>query len=94
MVGDPRVVENNKREARELAHVNLVGGQASGGADRIVVGELRMRPLRMSIVLAFNNDLSQHLGHCVVGTLHATVTARVVGAGGDFSNTKKLVDDV
>lgn len=30
----------------------------------------------------------------MVYTLHNTVIARVVGVGGDFSNTKKLLDDV
>ena len=39
MAGDPGAVENSKREARESAHVNLVEGQNSGGADRIAVGE-------------------------------------------------------
>ena len=39
MVGDPRAVENSKGEAREPAHVNVVGSQASGGVDRVVVGE-------------------------------------------------------
>ena len=53
-----------------------------------------MRHLRIPIVLAFVDDHSQHLGHCAVGMLHTTVAAWVVGAGGDFLNTKKLVDDV
>ena len=74
--------------------MNLVGGQASGGADRIVVGELHVRQLRIPIVLLFVDDNSQHLGHCVVNTLHTTVTAWMVGAGGDFSNTQKLIHDV
>ena len=43
MAGDRGAVENSKREAREPAHVNLVGSQASGGADRVVVGELHVR---------------------------------------------------
>ena len=30
----------------------------------------------------------------MVGTLHATVTARMIGVGGDFSDTKNLVEDV
>ena len=51
MAGDPEAVENSKKEAREPAHVNLVGGQASGGTDRIVVGELHVRRLRIPIVL-------------------------------------------
>ena len=53
-----------------------------------------MRQLRIPIVLAFIDDHSQYLGHCVVNTLHTTVTARVAGAGGDFSSTKTPVDDV
>ena len=60
MTGDPRAVESSEREAREPARVNLVGGQASGGADRIVVGELHVRQLRIPIVLAFVADHSQH----------------------------------
>ena len=94
MAGDPGAVENSKREARESAHVSLVGGQASGGAGRIEVGEVHARQLRIPIVLAFVDDHSQHLGHCMVNTLHTTVTAWMVGAGGDFSNTKKLIYDV
>ena len=74
--------------------MNLVGGQASGGSDRIIVGEPHVRQLCISIVLAFVDDHIQHLGHCVVDTLHTTVPARVVGTGGEFSNTKHLVDDV
>ena len=91
MPGDPGAVENSKREAREPAHVNLVEGQASGGDDQIVVGELHGRQLHSPIVLAFVDELSQHLGHCVVNALHTTVTAWMVGAGGDVSKTKKLI---
>ena len=29
----------------------------------------------------------------MVDTLHTTATARIIGAGGDFTSTKKLVDD-
>ena len=36
MAGDPGAIKNTKREARGPAHVNLVGGQASGGADRTI----------------------------------------------------------
>ena len=91
MAGDPGAVENSEREAREPTNVNLVGGQSSGCADRIIVGELHVRQLRIPIVLAFVDDHSQHLGHCVVNVLHTTVTALMVGAGGDFSNTKMLI---
>ena len=93
MAGDPGAVKNSEREVREPAHVNLVGGQASGGTDRIVVGELHVRQLRIPIVLAFVDDHSQLLGDCVVNALHTTVAAWVVGTG-DFSNTKKLIYDV
>ena len=74
----PGAVENSEREAQEPAHVNLVRGQASGGTDRIVVGELHVRQLRIPIVLAFVDDHSQHLGHCVVNAFHTTVTAWMV----------------
>ena len=60
MAGNLGGIENSEREAREPAHVDLVGGQASGGADRIVVGELHVRQLRIPIVLAFVADHSQH----------------------------------
>ena len=94
MTWDPGAVENCKREARKSAHVYLVGGQVIGGAGRIVVGELHVRQLRISIVLAFVDDHSQHVGHCVVNALHTTVIACMLGAGGDSSNTKKLIYDV
>ena len=94
MAGGPGAAENSEGEGREPAHVNLVGGQASGGADRIVAGELHVWQLRIPIVLAFVDDHSQHLGHCVVNALHTTVTACMVGAGGDISNTKQLIYDV
>ena len=94
MAGDPGAVENSEREGREPAHVNLVGGQAGGGADRIVVGELHVWQLRIPIILAFVDHHGHHLGHYVVNALHTTVTAWMVGAGGDFSNTKKLIFDV
>ena len=94
MAGDPRAVENSERESREPAQVNLVGGQASGGADRIVVGELHVCQLRIPIALAFFDYHSQHLGQCVVNALHTTITARMVGAGDDFWNTKMLIYNV
>ena len=58
IAGDPRAVENSEREAREPAHVHLVGGQASDGAHRVIVGELHVRQLRISIVLMFVDDHS------------------------------------
>ena len=94
MTGDPGAVENSERDAREPAYANFVGGQASGGTDRIVVDEVHVRQLRIPIVLAFVDDHSQHLGHCVVNALHTTNATWMVGAGGDFSNTKKLAHDV
>ena len=94
MTGDPGSAEIGEREAREPARVNLVGGQASGGIDLIVVGELHVRQLRIPIVLTFVDDHSQHLGRCVVNALHTTAAAWMVGAGGDFCRTKKLIYDV
>ena len=94
MAGDPGAVENSEREAREPAHVHLVGDQTSGDTDRIVVGELRVRQLRIPIGWAFVDDYIQNFDHCVVNALHTTVTAWTLGAGGDFSNTKKLMYDV
>ena len=61
--------------------------------DRIVVGELRGRLLRIPIVLAFVDDHSQHLGHCVVNALHTTIAPWMVGACGDFPKPKKLIYD-
>ena len=43
MVGDPGAIENSMRETREAAHMNLVGGPTSGGADRIVEGKFNVR---------------------------------------------------
>ena len=91
MVGDPGTVENSEKEAREPAHVHLVGDQASGGADRIVIGEFHARQLRTPIILALADDHSQHLCRCRSNTLHTTVTTRVTGAGSDSTNTKKVV---
>ena len=93
MPGDPGVVEKCEREAREPTIVNLFGGQANGGTDRIVVSELYVRQLRIPFVLAFVDDHSQHLGHCVVNALHTTDAAWMVGAGGDFSNINELIYD-
>ena len=87
IAGDPGAVKNTKREARGPAHVNLVGGQASGGADRIVVGELHVRQLRIPVVLAFADDHIRHLGHYMVNTLYTTVSAWMVGADGFFFRT-------
>ena len=42
MVGGPGAAENSKRQAWEPAHVNLFGGQTTGGTDRILVGELHL----------------------------------------------------
>ena len=47
MVGDPGVVKPSEKEAREPARMNLVGGRARG-ADRIVVGKLHVRQLRIN----------------------------------------------
>ena len=76
--------------------MDLVGSQASDGADRTVVeGELYTRKLRTPVILTLADDRSQYLCHCMVDTLHIVVPAGLVRAGGDFTNTKKLIiDDV
>ena len=94
MASDPGAVENSEREVREPVHVNLVGGQASGGTYRVVECELHVRQLRIQIVLSFVDHRNQHLGHCEVNALHTTVATWTLGAGGDFSSTKKLIYDV
>ena len=91
MAGDPRAVETSEGWALDPPHVNLVGGQANGGTDRIVVGELQVRQLHTPIVLAFVDDHSQHIYHYVVVALHTTVAAWMVGVDGDFLKTKKLI---
>ena len=63
-------------------------GPTSGDAGSIVIGEIHARYLRIPIVLALVGN------HCVADTLHITVIARVIRAGGDFSNMEKLVGDV
>ena len=94
MAGDPRAVENSEREVRAPAHVNLVGGQASGGTYRVVGGKPHVRQLRIPIILSFVDSRNQHLGHCEVNALHTTVATWTLGADGDFSSTKKLIYDV
>ena len=91
---DRGAVENIEKEAPEPARVNLVGGQARDGTDRIVVSELHVWQLRVPIVLAVVDAHSQHLRYRVANALHTTVTAWMVGAGGDFSNNKELIYDV
>ena len=91
---DPGAVEIIEKEAREHARVNLVGSQARDGTDRIVVSELHVWQLRIPIVLAVVDDQNQHLRYRLVNALHTTVNAWMVGAGGDFSNNKKLIYDV
>ena len=86
--------ENCQRETWKSTHVNLVGGQIRRLANRIVVCELDVRELQIPVVLAFIDDHGQHLGHCIVHPLNASVAVWMMGACGKLAHSYKLVDSV
>ena len=48
--------------------------------------------LHIPVILELVDHHCQHLGHRVIHTLHLAIAIWVVGAGGNFPNSKKLVD--
>ena len=91
---DSGAFENRQLETWKATDVNLVGGQFRRRADRLVVCELEVRELQIPVVLAFNDDHRQNLGHSVVNPLYASVTSWMIGACGKFAHSKKMVDSL
>ena len=90
---DSGAFENRQRETWKSTHVNLVGHQTRGRADRIVVCELDVRELQVP-VLSFIDDHGQHLIQSVVHPLNASVTVWTLGACGKLAHSEKLVDSL
>ena len=63
-------------------------------ADRIIVRKFDVRELFIPVILEIVDHHCQHLGHLLIHTLHYIIAISVVGAGGNFPNPKKLVDDM
>ena len=78
------------REARKPAHVDLVGSY--GSADRIVVRKFDVRELLMPVILELVDHHCQRLGHRVIHVLYPTIAIKVIETGGNFPNSKKLID--
>ena len=94
MAGDPGTFETREREAWKPTHVDLVGSQTGGSADRIVIRKFDVRELLTAVILKLVDHHCQHLGHCVIHTLQPTAVVWVVGAGGNFPNPKKIADSM
>ena len=71
--------------------MDFVRGEARGRADGVVVGVFDMKKVDVPVVLMFATNHGEHLCHCMVNAFDAAVTARVVGAGREFANAKKLI---
>ena len=86
VAGKFSTLENREREARQSTHVDLVGRQARGGTDRIVVRKFDLKELLTTIVSIWP----------IVWHTRSTppVAVWVVGAGRKFSNPEKLVNGV
>ena len=53
-----------------------------------------MREMEIPIVLPVVDDHGKHLSHSMVHTFSSTVAIGVVGARGNFSNAKELVEGI
>lgn len=68
VAGNFSALENREREARGPTHMDLVGSQTSGGAERVAVREFNVRELFIPVGLELADDHLQHLGHrCRLG---------------------------
>ena len=76
----------------DIVRALLAAGRQVSAGEVVVVREFDVRELLVPDILEFVDHHCQHLGHRVVHTLHLTIAHRVVGAGGNFPNPKKLVD--
>ena len=75
-----RSIEDGKGRAREASDVDLIGGKACDGANRVVIGVLDVGKMDVPVVLVFVTDHGYHLCHTVVNTFHASVSTGVIGA--------------
>ena len=48
--------------------------------------------LHIPVILELVDHQCQHLGHCVIHTLHPAIGIWMVRAGGNFPHAKKFVD--
>ena len=84
------IVEDRHREAGEAVHVHLVRSETGGGANRVVVGELDVREMKIPIVLSLVDDHGEHLSHGVVDAFNPTVAVGMVGTCSDFAHVEAL----
>ena len=94
VVGNPSSFENRETDARKSTPVDVVGSSTGGNADRIVVRKFDVRALLIPDVVELVVHHCQHLGHRVIRKRPSSTSTWVVGAGGNFTNTKKLVDSM
>ena len=92
--GDSSTLENREREAWQPTNMDLVESQTRGGADGIVLRKFDMKELFIPVVLEIVDGHCQHLGHRVVYTFGPIVAVWVVGPGGNFPNSDKLINGV
>ena len=87
VVGD---VKYGEVEAGDAAHVHLVGGKSSACADGVGSRALDVLELNIPGISLFVADYVEDKGHGVVDTLDTVVGARMVGSGGNLTDTEVI----
>ena len=60
--------------------MDFIGGEARGGANRVVIGVFGMGEMDVPVVLVFVTDHGWHLSQSVVDTFYASISTGVIGA--------------
>ena len=60
--------------------MDFIGGEARGGANRVVIGVFDMGKMDVTVVLVFVTDHGYHLSHSVVDMFYASISTGVIGA--------------
>ena len=58
--------------------MDFIGGEARGGANRVVIGVFDMGEMDVPVVLVFVTDHAYHLSHSVVDTFYASISTGVI----------------
>lgn len=65
-------------------------GKAGGCANRVILGVFDVVLVDVPVFLVFITDHGKHLRHGIIGTLHAMIAARVIGACREFVTPNRV----
>ena len=91
-VGDSSMFKTRARKAWQPTHMDLVGSQTRGGADRSAIRKFDIRELFILVGLELVDGHCQHLSDRVVYAFRPTAAVCVVRAGGILPNPEKLMN--